>query len=156
MDQPGQSLCSRNAARTNDRIPKSRAVLVRRAHDGTDPPYYPRTHKQAWREHLYVRVEARTFETNRATLLREGTSELGGIISISAWLRNLFRQHLGLQIPPATGGTRTRSKSTSSVDKSVHKELLTSFLGCWMATEYLIAYFLGIELGRLWTTIYWG
>jgi len=27
----------------------------------------------------------------------------------------------------------------------VHKELLTSFLGCWMATEDLIAYFLGID-----------
>src|SRR5262249_4998935 len=33
-DQPGQSLCSRNAARGNDRIVKLREVLVRRAHVG--------------------------------------------------------------------------------------------------------------------------
>jgi hypothetical protein len=36
--------------------------------------------------------------------------------------------------------------STSSVDKSVHKELFTSFLSYPAATDEQIAYFLGIDV----------
>jgi len=43
--------------------------------------------------------------------------------------------------------------STSSVDKSVGKVLFTGFLSRRMASQNLIAHFLGIELSRLVTTI---
>ena len=46
-----------------------------------------------------------------------------------------------------------KNASTSSVDKSVHEERFNRFLGYQAATPYLIAYFVGIELKHLVTTI---
>ena len=53
-----------------------------------------------------------------------------------------------VSLEPTTGA------STSSVDKSVHKEVFTACLGCSKATAYQIAYFVGIEEGHVATTIY--